>query len=707
MQHRRKQSLIVLLLRSLFVGQLFLIATKALSTLQKPFVSQVTAWLNDEGISWCPADVPVQFQSPSTAFLKLDSSSILLHLIPTPTSFNETLPPIFNKRLTDLVSATGCEKGYSKVIHLFQDVWIKKNEIVKARLSVQSGEGKQRRIFARKTTVQRINATFAMSFLEEHHLWGATRAKYYFGLFLECSGNNNCQELVAVATFSARRRVKRDGWTFKSHELLRYCAQRHAFVVGGISKLCKAFINDVKPDDIVTVVDRDWGNGSGWHSIGFHTVATMDPLAMIVNPNEPGLRRHIVGNWIQVDDLKTFSEANSNFRRLGLPREVLSKLNTTIDVAVIQKDLAKENFFPVYDTGVERLFWVINSTIPGSTQTLWQESEPKYATMYYSDNIGIMSLLRDAAAVSRPLDSLQSIKDVESWKASGVARSAKLIFSAPSSMDPDATVEVRERENGWRTVGIVGSKKNPSIYHSMYRVARNDQVEPDVIVSEFIKTMAVVALAGTHQEKDKKTTKFLHFGFGAGTLVRYLANKVQNSQHVALELDHGVVDAAKQLIPDCPNVSILSQDALQFVAEAVGQNVEPFDCVCIDVFDEDLKVPEEFYSPSFMTDLSDNLLSADGILVQNFHSGGKRRETILQNAARASSKVFPNSCFVFSLDSKPNGGNAVLFASHRPFNSNDGDDILQTLSHNAFLVQQKFGLSFDAVARVQNARRIA
>ncbi|KAL3934352.1 MAG: hypothetical protein SGBAC_009912 [Bacillariaceae sp.] len=541
-----------------------------------------------------------------------------------------------------------------------------------------------------------------MAFLDEHHLWGATRAKYYFGLFLEESENSNGRELVAVATFTARRRVKRNGWIFKSHELLRFCAQRNAFVVGGISKLCKAFIKDVKPDDLVTVVDRDWGAGSGWHSIGFHTVATMDPLAMIVNPNQPGLRRHLVGAFIQVDDLETSSEAPG--RRLGLPRGVLNKLNATFDLAEIRRDLAQDDFFPVYDTGVERLFWVINSTIPETAQSLWQKSDPKYTSHYYSDNFGIVSLLRDAAEESHPLDSLQNIKDIESWKASGGARSAKLIFSAPSSMDPDAIVEVRERGNGWRTVGLVGSKT--SIYHSIYKVDENEKMEPDVIVSEFLKTMAVLALVGTQEEREKKTTRFLHFGFGAGSLVRYLANRVQNSEHVALEIDRGVVNAATRLKPDCENVSLLAQDALQYVAQAKARNVESFDCICIDVFDENLKVPEAFYSVSFLADLSDNLLSSNGILVQNFHSGGKKREAIVQNAARALSEVFEDSYFVQSLDSKSNGGNTLLFASSRPIESQDDGDSLQTLSHNALLVQEKCGLSFDAAARVHNAKRI-
>ena len=470
---------------------------------------------------------------------------------------------------------------------------------------------------------------------------------------------------------------------------------------------------------------------------------------MIVNPNESGVRRHLVGAGIKIDDTDPSSATELDFRRLGLPRKVWNQINETTDVRQILSDLAGGDFYPVYDTGVERLFWVVNSTIPVcGTASLWGQSQPKYTGTYYSDNIGIMSLLQDAATVSRPLDSPQSIEDSMSWKAtSGCAGSASLIFSAPSSMDPDATVEVRERRGGWRTVGIVGSKRNPSIYHSIYKVddkkTANGQkeVQPDVVVSEFIKTMAILALAGIprhhhqpqqqHQqqqqqqqlghydnENNKEETdnrdndhrlRFLHFGFGAGTLVRYLANRVKNSEHVAVELDRGVVEASTGLLPDGPNsVSILAQDALEFVAETESQkNAQPFDCICIDVFDENLKVPTEFYSPSFLRSLSGNLMTHDGILVQNFHSGGKRRAAILEDAAKASCEVFADSCFVPSLDSKPNAGNSILLASKQPFREvgDCGDDVVKYLSKKALLVQERYGLSFDAVARVQRAAR--
>ena len=228
---------------------------------------------------------------------------------------------------------------------------------------------------------------------------------------------------VAVATFSSRRKVLRKDRIYRSHELLRYCSLRDTTVVGGISKLCKKFIQEAAPDDIVTVVDRDWGCGNGWHSMSFETVAVMDPLIMVVSPQEAGLRRHLVGAGIRNDN-----DMENNKSRIGLPLNMLSKLDSLTDPDEVLLQLAKGNYYPVYDTGVERLLKIISRLNDeeecASTLTLWEHSIPKYATAYYSNNTGIAALLhRTGTGTAAPLDLARSAKVVDSWrKTSGTAR---------------------------------------------------------------------------------------------------------------------------------------------------------------------------------------------------------------------------------------------------------------------------------------------
>jgi len=393
---------------------------------------------------------------------KEKTNTIALHLIPTPTRLEECLPPKFQKDITDYFNREKNKIGnicsnnnedddndierintlsireYSKVIHLHQDIWNSKRQIVRHRLMAQLGLGvhesvatgdKQcikdngrvttsRRIFARKTVVRRITASIAMEFLDEHHLWGATKAKHNYGLFVESSNDANEGELVAVATFSTRRKIVRLGKPHRSHELLRFCSRRDSNVVGGISKLIKAFIREKTPDDIVTVVDRDWGDGSGWYSLGFQSVATMEPIVMAIRPfNEENVpRRHLVGAGIKNINTTIGNSTRSlnNKDRIGLSTDILQELNVLDSIEDILGTLSNHGFFPVYDTGVERLMKTISydrngnepETTKGHITDLWQNSQPTYAKEYYSPNLGISVLLNYASSTPSALPQL-------------------------------------------------------------------------------------------------------------------------------------------------------------------------------------------------------------------------------------------------------------------------------------------------------------
>lgn len=617
-----------------------------------------------------------------------------------------------------------------KIIHLHQDVWIQKIDIVKCRLLAQLGQSK--RIFARKTVSRRINATHAMEFLDHHHLWGATRAKYYYGLFVVPKPNKKQddngaaaadgeEELVAVATFSTRRKIVRDGVPHRSHELLRFCAKRDSNVVGGISKLIKIFVREVQPDDIVTVVDRDWGGGSGWHGIGFETVQVHAPMVMAVNPNELGIRRHLIGAGIGSD------------ARPGLPSLVQDELESIRDAQEALQCLERHGYFTVSDAGVERLFKLIvkdsTTTTTGreeeeeekndavsKTQHLWRHSQPKYAPSYYSPSSGISALLRYAEQDAQPTE-----EELEaSWRAtSGTAASARLIFQAPSSLDPKATVEVRERANGWRTVGIVGGMTK-SIYHSVYKVdPATGRADPRAVISETYKCMMTLALAAIQKRNNNNkpssgssTTplRFLTFGFGAGTLTRFVEAHVPESHHVAIELDSGVAEAARALFPQSDTTTTTTTIQLE-VGDALTysrapKQEEPFDCILIDVFDEKNLTPPDFYSRTFLQKVRDELLCSTGMVVSNFHSGGQKRTDALEEAAAANDCVFESCCWVDSLDSHPNAGNRILLASTFDIaNEEQGEDLADGLTTLAVQAKERWGLNFDTRTRVIGARR--
>ena len=743
------------------------------------YVSRVLEWLDAERISWRlvsdeiddkraknddpvhrpgpPASrarshasfdkIPIQFCSVHSTRVELIESSILLHLIPTPTSLETTLPPALNKRLTDWASLPS-QRRYKKIIHLHQDVWIGKNDIVKARLSVQSGgAAESERIFARKTIARRLNATEARSFLTENHLWGATKAKHHYGLYRERAAtpkkgrrrprrtNRKEEELVAVATFSRVRHVTRCERPFRSHELLRYCSLKECTVVGGITKLMKAFEREVQPDDVVTMVDRDWGEADGWRTpqLGFETMSVLDPLVMAVSPTEIGIRRYLVGAGLKHEERISRKENEKPpTLRLGLPPQTRAALDSLTAADEASRRLARDGYYPVHDAGVERLYKIVSDTAANdarqrneSAKMLWRTASPRYVARYYSNNTGIVALLEHAAEGAAPLDHASNEEAMDSWRAtSKAASSASVIFSTRSSMDPDATIEVRARPNGWRTLGIFGSERGvSSIYHGIYRVdERSGRIEPDVVISEQIKSMAALSLAGLRERGGTGETgvatraerpcgsdsdlRFLHFGYGAGTLVRLLAHHVECSRHIAVELDRGVIDAAVALNCTLPeNASVVVQDALDYVREHHSAGERPrFHCICIDVFDEKNLVPDHFYSTQFLLTLRDSVLTPEGIIVQNFHSGGRKRNSIIETATENMRRVFRDVCRVPSADSRENAGNLLVMASKATV-AEDGDGNAE-LTRSALEAQAEFGFGFDMAARVQCATRM-
>lgn len=162
----------------------------------------------------------------------------------------------------------------SSVIHIDYDQLCSAPEKIINRLKGQHGLGE--RIYARTTVVARIDKRVALAFQEEHHLQGALPGKYRYGLFYR-------GELMSVAVFSGGRNMRQEGPDYRSFELIRFCHKSDTLVVGGLSKLLKAFIKDFSPQDIMTYADRDWSsNHSSLQTIGFEIVNIVAPQCFAI-----------------------------------------------------------------------------------------------------------------------------------------------------------------------------------------------------------------------------------------------------------------------------------------------------------------------------------------------------------------------------------------------------------------------------------------
>ncbi len=161
------------------------------------------------------------------------------------------------------------------LIHIWEDQWAIKSEIVKSR--VASFFGLSKRIFARNTKIVKLNKIELLDFIVKNHLNEPANGKHKYGLMFN-------DELVAVAAFSASCPVHRDGVVYRSHQLIRFCNKNGITIVGGLSKLISHFIKMHNPEDIMSYADLDWSNGKSYTKLGFHEIGVLSSQTFYINP---------------------------------------------------------------------------------------------------------------------------------------------------------------------------------------------------------------------------------------------------------------------------------------------------------------------------------------------------------------------------------------------------------------------------------------
>lgn len=153
-----------------------------------------------------------------------------------------------------------CEKLGIHLIHVFQDDWEYKQEIVKSRLinilGLNSG-----RIGARKTIIREIDSKTKNTFLEKYHIQGKDKAQIKLGAYYN-------DELVGVMTFSKNRifgkKAASDEW-----ELSRFATISNTQTPGLASKMLKHFQNNYSWNQIFSFADRCWSQGGLYKALGF------------------------------------------------------------------------------------------------------------------------------------------------------------------------------------------------------------------------------------------------------------------------------------------------------------------------------------------------------------------------------------------------------------------------------------------------------
>jgi hypothetical protein len=178
-----------------------------------------------------------------------------------------------------------CKKLGIRLIHIFEDEWINKKDVVKSKLKHILNISDEEKVYARKTIIKEITNKEKTSFLEKYHIQGSDQATIKLGEYYN-------DELVAVMTFTKLRRSlgskKSDPGQY---ELSRFATSKN--VIGGFSKMLKYAINNYDISYIKTFADLRWSDfeSNVYESNGF-TLSHISAPNYFYVPNSGKIRYH-------------------------------------------------------------------------------------------------------------------------------------------------------------------------------------------------------------------------------------------------------------------------------------------------------------------------------------------------------------------------------------------------------------------------------
>ena len=162
-----------------------------------------------------------------------------------------------------------CELLGIQLIHLYEDDWDMKSEIVKSRIKNLLGLS-DRKIHARKCDLRLVNSKESNLFLESNHIQGRINSKFSYGLYYE-------EELVSLMTFGSLRKSLGQDSAENRYEMLRFCNSLNTNVIGAAGRLFAAFVREYSPTEIISYADRSWSRGSLYYKLNFTLVDKGNP----------------------------------------------------------------------------------------------------------------------------------------------------------------------------------------------------------------------------------------------------------------------------------------------------------------------------------------------------------------------------------------------------------------------------------------------
>jgi very-short-patch-repair endonuclease len=215
--------------------------------------------------------------------------------------------------------------GYN-LIHIFEDEWVLKKDMVKHKIKHLLKINDGIKIGARKTEIKKIEYKEKSVFLNNNHIQGNDSSTISYGAYF-----NNI--LVGVMTFNGKRNMTTSNKG--EFELTRYAVKQDYVINGLASKFIKRFINDYSPEKIISFADRRWtpdGNNNLYTRIGFHLSKIIKPGYSYYNSNVDRYKR---------------------FHKFGFGKNSLKRKFPNLDFNKTEKELTSElGYDRIWDCGL-------------------------------------------------------------------------------------------------------------------------------------------------------------------------------------------------------------------------------------------------------------------------------------------------------------------------------------------------------------------
>ena len=163
-----------------------------------------------------------------------------------------------------------------------------------------------KKVFARKCELKKIDKNTANAFTDKYHLQGHARlSSISYGLYYD-------NELLSVMSFGVVRLHKKEAGRYELH---RYCVKDGYTVVGGANKLLTAFEREYEPKYLLSYSDNDYFSGGIYDKLGFSNDGQTNPRYYWYNNGVEIKREKCQLKYLKLDYPELYKESEGEKNR--------------------------------------------------------------------------------------------------------------------------------------------------------------------------------------------------------------------------------------------------------------------------------------------------------------------------------------------------------------------------------------------------------